>query len=134
MKSPDDLDEDLDLTADLTADDDGIADDLLNDDDLDAYASQGGGKSSGSSESQLAAKYADYLMWSDTGSSHDEALDLASMSEAEFEAAEAADNADSSNAFGSLDDDNFDDDEDEDEGYSSGNGSRRSSSTDNDDY
>ena len=98
MKSPDDLDENLDLTDDLNADDDGIADDLLNDDDLDAYASKGGGKSNGSSESQLAAKYADYLMWSDTGSSHDEALDLASMSEAEFEAAEAADNADSSNA------------------------------------
>ena len=132
MKSPDDLDDDLDLSADPATDE--VADDLLNDDDLDAYASQGGGKSSGSSESQLAAKYADYLMWSDTGSSHDEALDLASMNEAEFEAAEAADNADSSNAFGSLDDDDFDDDEDEDENYSGGSGSRRSSAADSDDY
>ena len=133
MKSPDDLDE-LNLKDDLTADLDGDNDvptDLLNDDDLDAYAAQGGGKTSGSTESQLSAKYADYLMWLDTGSSHDEALDLASMSEEEFTAAEA--DADRSESYGSLDDDdNFDEDEDD---YAGGKrGGRGASSLSDDDY
>ena len=64
---------------------DNLDDDDLNDDDnLDAYARTGGAKTKGSGEDQLSAKYADYLMWRDTGSSHDEALDLASMTEEEF--------------------------------------------------
>ena len=136
MKSPDDPD-DLDLKDDLTADLDGNGDvptDLLDDDDLDAYAAQGGAKTSGSTESQLSAKYADYLMWLDTGSSHDEALDLASMSEEEFTAAEA--DADRSESYGSLDDDedNFDDDDEDDDGYSGGKRGGRSAAADGDDY
>ena len=135
MKSPDDLD-DLNLKDDLTTDldgDDDVPTDLLDDDDLDAYAAQGGGKTSGSTESQLSAKYADYLMWLDTGSSHDEALDLASMSEEEFTTAEA--DADRSDSFGSLDDEDndFDDDEDDD-GYSGGKRGGRSAAADSDDY
>jgi len=83
-------------------------DDFFNDDDeLDSFAKKGGGKSSGSAEDQLSAKYADYLMWRDTGSSHDEALDLASMTEEEFTAAEAAEDPDGS-GFASLDDDEDD--------------------------
>ena len=118
-------------------DHDDLDDDLLDDDDtLDTYAAKGGAAALGSSEDRLSAKYADYLMWTDTGSSHDEALDLANMTEEEFVEAERAENADRS-AFTSLDDDedNFADDEDEDdEGYSSGRGSRRGSSLDSDDY
>jgi hypothetical protein len=66
-------------------DHDDLDDDLLDDDDeLDTYAAKGGAKNLGNPEDQLSAKYADYLMWRDTGSSHDEALDLASMTEEEF--------------------------------------------------
>ncbi|WP_324677781.1 hypothetical protein [Hymenobacter sp. GOD-10R] len=96
-------------------------DDDFDDDELDSYAKKGGGKSSGSAEDQLSAKYADYLMWRDTGSSHDEALDLASMTEEEFTAAEAAEDPDSS-GFSSLDDDDDfgnDDLDDEDDDYGS---------------
>ena len=120
-------------------DHDDLDDDLLDDDDhLDSYASKGGAAALGSSEDRLSAKYADYLMWTDTGSTHDEALDLANMTEDEFVEAERAENADRG-AFTSLndeDDDFADDDDDEaDEGYASGRGSRRgSSSFDNDDY
>ena len=110
-------------------------DDLLDDDDeLDSYAQKGGGKNAGSPEERLAAKYADYLMWSDTGSSHDEALDLANMTEEEFEAAENAENSDRG-GFTSLDDDDDfdDDDEDDDDSYSSrGRSSRRGSDYDDD--
>ncbi|WP_426059115.1 hypothetical protein [Hymenobacter sp. B1770] len=119
-------------------DDDDLDDDLLADDDiLDSYAAKGGAAALGSSEDRLSAKYADYLMWTDTGSSHDEALDLANMTEEEFVEAERAENADRG-AFTSLDDeeDEFadDDDDDADEGYASGRGSRRGSSFDSDDF
>lgn len=99
---------------------DDLDDDLLDDDDdLDSYASKGGAKASGNPEDRLSAKYADYLMWRDTGSSHDEALDLASMTEEEYTTAEAAEDPDSS-GFASLDDDDdLADDDDEDDGYSS---------------
>ena len=117
-------------------DHDDLDDDLLDDDDtLDSYAAQGGAKALGNPEDQLSAKYADYLMWRDTGSSHDEALDLAGMTEAEHVAAENADNADSAErgSFTSLDeDDDFADDEDEDDGFSPRGG--RGSSFDNDDF
>jgi hypothetical protein len=74
-------------------------------------------------------------MWTDTGSSHDEALDLANMTEEEFVEAERAENSDRG-GFTSLDDDDDDfgdDDDEDDEGYSSGRGGR-SSSFDSDDY
>ncbi|HEX8507321.1 MAG TPA: hypothetical protein VF630_18295 [Hymenobacter sp.] len=116
MKSPNDLDDDL------------LDDDLLDDDDnLDSYAAKGGAAALGSSEDRLSAKYADYLMWSDTGSSHDEALDLANMTEEEFAEAERAENADRGGFTSLDDDDDLDLDDDDDEGYSSGRGSRRSS-------
>ena len=118
-------------------DDDELDDDLLSDDDdLDTYAAKGGAAALGSSEDRLSAKYADYLMWTDTGSSHDEALDLANMTEEEFVEAERAENADRG-GFTSLDDEEEDDldlEEDEDEGYSPGRGGRRGSSLDSDDY
>ena len=116
-------------------DDDDLDDDLLSDDDdLDTYAQKGGAAALGNSEDRLSAKYADYLMWTDTGSSHDEALDLANMTEEEFVEAERAENADRG-GFTSLDEDEDDlaDDDDEDEGYSSGRGGR-SSSYDSDDF
>ncbi len=98
---------------------DNLDDDDLNDDDnLDAYARTGGAKTKGSGEDQLSAKYADYLMWRDTGSSHDEALDLASMTEEEFATAEAAEDPDGSSGHGPLDEEDDDlDAEDEDEPY-----------------
>ena len=119
-------------------DNDDLDDDLLADDDnLDSYAAKGGATALGNTEDRLSAKYADYLMWTDTGSSHDEALDLASMTEEEFVEAERAQNSDRG-GFTSLDDedDEFADDNDDenDEGYSSGRGSRRGSSLDSDDY
>ena len=119
-------------------DNDDLDDDLLDDDDnLDSYAAKGGAAAIGNTEDRLSAKYADYLMWTDTGSSHDEALDLANMSEEEFVEAERAENADRS-GFTSLDedDDSFadNDDDEADEGYSSGRGSRGGSSLDSDDY
>ncbi len=92
-------------------------DDLADDDNLDAFASTGGAKTKGSSEDQLSAKYADYLMWRDTGSSHDEALDLASMTEDEFETAEAAEDPDGASGLSPLeDDDDLADDDDDDFG------------------
>ncbi|MDO7886750.1 hypothetical protein [Hymenobacter cheonanensis] len=95
-------------------------DDLADDDNLDAFASTGGAKTKGSSEDQLSAKYADYLMWRDTGSSHDEALDLASMTEDEFETAEAAEDPDGASGLAPLeDDDDLDADDDDDFGGSS---------------
>lgn len=95
-------------------------DDLADDDNLDAFASTGGAKTKGSSEDQLSAKYADYLMWRDTGSSHDEALDLASMTEDEFETAEAAEDPDGASGLAPLeDDDDLADDDDDDFGGSS---------------
>jgi hypothetical protein len=90
-------------------------DDLADDDNLDAFASTGGAKTKGSSEDQLSAKYADYLMWRDTGSSHDEALDLASMTEDEFETAEAAEDPDGASGLAPLDDDDDLDADDDDE-------------------
>lgn len=95
-------------------------DDLADDDNLDAFARTGGAKTKGSSEDQLSAKYADYLMWRDTGSSHDEALDLASMTEEEFTTAEAAEDPDGASGLAPLDDDDdLDADEDDDFGSSS---------------
>ena len=121
MKDPDDLDDDL----------------LDDDDNLDSYASKGGAAALGSDEDRLSAKYADYLMWTDTGSSHDEALDLANMTEDEFTEAERAENADRG-GFTSLNDDDdndlADDEDDEDEGYSSGRGRSGAGSFDSDDY
>ena len=119
-------------------DNDDLDDDLLDDDDnLDSYAAKGGAAALGNTEDRLSAKYADYLMWTDTGSSHDEALDLANMTEEEFADAERAENADRG-GFTSLDDDDDpfadDDDDQTDEGYSSGRGSRSGSSFDSDDY
>ena len=120
-------------------DKDDLDDDLLdNDDDLDSYASKGGAAALGTSEDRLSAKYADFLMWTDTGSTHDEALDLANMTEEEFVEAERAENAERG-AFTSLNDDEDDfaedDDDADDEGYGSGRGSRRGSSFDSgDDY
>lgn len=118
-------------------DHDDLDDDLLADDDtLDSYAAKGGAAVLSNPEDQLSAKYADYLMWTDTGSSHDEALDLANMTEEEFADAERAENADRG-GFTSLDDEEDDllddDDDDIDEGYSAGRGGRRSS-FDSDDY
>ena len=117
-------------------DHDDLDDDLLDDDDnLDSYAAKGGAAALGNPEDQLSAKYADYLMWTDTGSTHDEALDLANMTEEEFVEAERAENAERG-AFTSLNDeeDEFaDDDDEDDEGYSAGRGGRRSS-FDSDDY
>lgn len=116
--------------------DDDLDDDLLDDDDnLDSYASKGGAKASGNPEDQLSAKYADYLMWKDTGSSHDEALDLASMTEEEFTAAEAAEDPDGS-GFASLDDeDDFADEDDEDDGFGASRGGRsRGGSSFDDDF
>lgn len=117
-------------------DHDDLDDDLLDDDDtLDSYAAKGGAAALGNTEDRLSAKYADYMMWTDTGSSHDEALDLANMTEEEFVEAERAENADRG-GFTSLndeDDDLLDDEDEDDEGYSSGRGSRRSS-FDNDDF
>jgi hypothetical protein len=85
-------------------------DDLADDDNLDAFASTGGAKTKGSSEDQLSAKYADYLMWRDTGSSH------------EFETAEAAEDPDGASGLAPLeDDDDLDADDDDD---FSGGGSR----------
>jgi hypothetical protein len=111
---------------------DDLDDDDLDDDELDSFAKTGGSKTRGSSEDQLSAKYADYLMWRDTGSSHDEALDLASMTEEEYTTAEAAEDPDGSRGFSSLDDDDdFDDDDDDDLGSSS-RGGRRSSFDDDD--
>ena len=118
-------------------DPDELDDNLLDDDDnLDTYAAKGGAAALGSFEDKLSAKYADYLMWTDTGSSHDEALDLANLTEDEFADAERAENADRG-GFTSLDDENDrdeDDENDEDEGYSSGQGSRGGSRFDSDDY
>ena len=117
-------------------DDDDLDDDLLGDDDtLDSYAAKGGAAALGNPEDRLSAKYADYLMWTDTGSSHDEALDLANMTEEEFVEAERAENA-NRGAFTSLDDneDDFADDEDEDEGYNSDRGGGRRTGYDSDDY
>ncbi len=124
MKDADDLDLD-----------DDINDDLLDDDDtLDSYAQKGGGAATGSPEERLSAKYADYLMWTDTGSSHDEALDLANMTEEEFADAERADSAERSDSV-NFDDEDDDLDEDEDEGYSPGrSGGRRGGDFDSDDY
>ncbi|QKG56104.1 hypothetical protein GKZ68_05275 [Hymenobacter sp. BRD128] len=91
-------------------------DDLDDDDNLDTFARTGGAKTRGTGEDQLSAKYADYLMWRDTGSSHDEALDLASMTEEEFTTAEAAEDPDGSSGLGRLDDeDDLDADEDDDD-------------------
>ena len=113
---------------------DNLDDDDLNDDDnLDAYARTGGAKTKGSGEDQLSAKYADYLMWRDTGSSHDEALDLASMTEEEFTTAQAAEDPDGSSGHGSLDDEDDDLDADEDDDYgSSSRGRGRSDDYDSD--
>jgi hypothetical protein len=112
---------------------DDLDDDFLDDDDeLDTFAKTGGSKTRGNTEDQLSAKYADYLMWRDTGSSHDEALDLASMTEEEFTAAEAAEDPDGSSGFGSLDDDDDFSDDDDDDSYGSSRSGRRSSFDDDD--
>jgi hypothetical protein len=98
-------------------------DDLADDDNLDEFARTGGAKTKGSTENQLAAKYADYLMWRDTGSSHDEALDLASMTEEEFTTAEAAEDPDGSSSLAPLDEDD-DLDADDDDAFGSSSRSR----------
>jgi hypothetical protein len=98
---------------------DDLDDDSFDDDELDTFAKTGGSKTRGASEDQLSAKYADYLMWRDTGSSHDEALDLANMTEEEYTTAEAAEDPDGSSGFSSLDeDDDFNEDEDDEDDFS----------------
>ena len=115
-------------------DNDDLDDDLLGDDDtLDSYAAKGGAAAIGNPEDRLSAKYADYLMWTDTGSSHDEALDLANLTEDEFVEAERADNADRGGFTSLDDDDDFADEDDEEDGYSSGRSDRRTG-YDSDDY
>ncbi len=94
---------------------DNLDDDLEDNDNLDTFASKGGAKTQGSGEDQLSAKYADYLMWRDTGSSHDEALDLASMTEEEFTTAEAAEDPDGASGLSPLEDDDLDVDDDDDD-------------------
>jgi len=111
---------------------DDLDDDNFDDDELDTFAKTGGTKTRGSSEDQLSAKYADYLMWRDTGSSHDEALDLASMTEEEYTTAEAAEDPDGSSGFSSLDDEDDFDDEDDEEGFSSRRTGRGSTGFDDD--
>lgn len=112
---------------------DNLDDDALEDDDnLDTFARTGGAKTRGSGEDQLSAKYADYLMWRDTGSSHDEALDLASMTEDEFTTAEAAEDPDGSSGLGPLADDDLDADDDDDDSF--GGGGSRSRGDDYDDF
>ena len=113
--------------------DDLDEDDLEDDDNLDTFARTGGAKTRGTGEDQLSAKYADYLMWRDTGSSHDEALDLASMTEEEFTTAEAAEDPDGSSGLGRLgEDDDLDEDDEDDDLF--GSSSRSRSSRDDDDY
>ncbi|GAA4387352.1 hypothetical protein [Hymenobacter koreensis] len=118
---------------------DDLDDDLLDDDDeLDeATPSRGaarGGRKGASSEDSLSAKYADYLMWRDTGSSHDEALDLANLTEDEFAAAEAQEDPEGSNRYASgLDDDDDDLGLDDDDSYESQRRSRRGG-RDDDEY
>lgn len=107
-------------------------DDLADDDNLDEFARTGGAKTKGSSEDQLSAKYADYLMWRDTGSSHDEALDLASMTEEEFTTAEAAEDPDGSSGLAPLDEDDDADDDDDELGGSSSRGRGRGDDYDSD--
>ncbi|GAB3224410.1 hypothetical protein GCM10027346_04520 [Hymenobacter seoulensis] len=116
--------------------DDDLDDDLFDDDEIDNFAKTGGSKTRGNSEDQLSAKYADYLMWRDTGSSHDEALDLASMTEDEFATAEATEDPDGSTSFSSLDDLDDDDfsDDDTDEYGRSGSSRNSSRNSDYDDY
>jgi hypothetical protein len=112
---------------------DNLDDDLDDDDSLDAFASTGGAKTKGSTEDQLSAKYADYLMWRDTGSSHDEALDLASMTEEEFTTAEAAEDPDGASGLAPLeDDDDLDADDDDDLFGSSSRGRSRGDDYDSD--
>lgn len=123
MRSYDDLDDD----------------DLLDDDDeLDtspagAKSARGGGRKGASSEDSLGAKYADYLMWRDTGSSHDEALDLANLTEDEFSAAEAQEDPEGSNRYGGDDDDD-DLGLDDEDSYEAHRRSRRGGRDDDDDY
>ncbi|MCB2376780.1 hypothetical protein LGH70_04265 [Hymenobacter sp. BT635] len=113
---------------------DDLDDDFLDDDDeLDTFAKTGGSKTRGNDEDRLSAKYADYLMWRDTGSSHDEALDLANMTEEEYTAAEAAEDPDGGGGFDSLDDDDDFADDDEDS-FGSSRSSRGSRFSDDDDY
>jgi len=116
--------------------DDFDDDNLDDDDELDNFAKSGGSKTRGSAEDKLSAKYSDYLMWRDTGSSHDEALDLANMTEEEYATAEAADDSSDSSGFDSfdddLDDDNLDDDDDSFNSQSSKRGSK--GRYDDDDY
>ncbi|AIZ63824.1 hypothetical protein PK28_09195 [Hymenobacter sp. DG25B] len=115
---------------------DDLDGDFLDDDDeLDTFAKTGGSKTRGSSEDRLSAKYADYLMWRDTGSSHDEALDLANMTEDEYTTAEAAEDPDGSSGFsrfGDDDDDDLGDDLDDDDTFSSR--SKSKGRYDDDDY
>ncbi|TDN40405.1 hypothetical protein E4631_11305 [Hymenobacter sp. UV11] len=109
-------------------------DDLADDDNLDEFARTGGAKTKGSSEDQLSAKYADYLMWRDTGSSHDEALDLASMTEEEFTTAEAAEDPDGISGLAPLEDDDDLDADDDDDSFGSSSRSRGSSNDYDSDY
>lgn len=115
---------------------DDLDDDLFDDDELDSFAATGGSATRGNPEDQLSAKYADYLMWRDTGSSHDEALDLASMTEDEYATAEATEDPDGSTGFSSLDDLDDDDfsDDDTDEYGSSGSSRNSRRNSDYDDY
>ncbi|KUG07619.1 hypothetical protein [Solirubrum puertoriconensis] len=111
---------------------DDLDDDLFDDDDeLDSSVTNSrpskGSRKGASSEDSLATKYADYLMWRDTGSSHDEALDLASLTEDEFATAEAQEDPEGSGRYGSggFGDDEEEDDLGDDDSYEAQRRSRR---------
>ncbi|GAB2967882.1 hypothetical protein GCM10027048_43360 [Hymenobacter coalescens] len=118
---------------------DDLDDDLFDDDDeLDTPPAGArparGGRKGASAEDSLSAKYADYLMWRDTGSSHDEALDLASLTEDEFAAAEAQEDPEGSNRYGGLDDEDDDLGLDDEDSYEAQRRSRRGGRDDDDEY
>ncbi len=136
--SEEDDDDDDDFGGTVVDDDDDIDLDVLSEDEDDDKPATKGRKGKGSADD----RYADYLMYRDTGSSHDEALDLASMSDAEYRTISAANrtagsdlDADDDLGFGGggfvADDD---DDDADDDTFSSGRGGRRSSGYDDDDF
>ncbi|RAK69844.1 hypothetical protein [Hymenobacter edaphi] len=125
MRSYDDFDDDDDLLGD---------DDELDTPPAGAKSARSGGRKGASAEDSLGAKYADYLMWRDTGSSHDEALDLANLTEDEFSAAEAQEDPEGSNRYGTLDDDDDDLGLDDEDSYEAQRRSRRGGRDDDDDF
>ena len=134
-RSADDDDEDDDFgladddNEDLPKDVFSDEDDLSDDDDEPKPLKRSKGKGASAED-----KYADYLMYRDTGSSHDEALDLAIMSDAEYKSQSAG----SRDVFVSDDEEDptftADDDDDEDSDSFTRGANRRGGSFDEDDY